>query len=514
MHAYDLCLLISGLGCVYTLGLVLYRIYLHPLAKFPGPKLAAATGWYETWIDLFQRPRGNFMEEITKMHQKYGPIVRINPHEIHICDSTWLDTLYTGPAYGKRDKYPPTAYMTGTPRGIFGTVSHDLHRLRRSAINPLFSKSGAAAAVPMIYEHTEKLFTRMETQITRGGFTEMRANFLAYTTDNVSLYSTGKSRDLLDDEYLAAEWKMSIGKLAEWTLIGRHFSWVIPTVLEMPMTLIRLILPEFSRIVGLHRDMRELASYYVQTTSNTEKPKNKSIGSTNVFRMILSNEQIPPSEKVANRMSHEGVVAIAAGGETTARALTIALFYVLSDKGTIQEKLKTELEQAMPDPYSQPSLKELESLPWLSAIIKESLRIMALPTTRFPLVSPSEPLRYQDWVIPAGTPVSMTLRDVLLDTKIYKQPFDFQPERWLSTNPDLDKLNKYHVPFGRGNRMCIGVNLAYAEMYVGLACIFRRLKLELHDTTRERDIDIARDCFIGEPSPSTKGVRVKYVQEK
>ncbi|KAI1827660.1 putative cytochrome P450 [Xylaria intraflava] len=512
MHLYDLSCLVLALAGVYSLCLVFYRVYLHPLAKFPGPKLAAATGWYETYIDLFRWPQGNFMEEISKMHQKYGPIVRINPHEIHVCDSMWLDTLYAGPAFGKRDKYPPTAYMTGTPRGIFGTVSHELHRLRRSVISPLFSKSAAAAAVPMIYEHTEKLFARIEAQVTRTGFSEMRANFLAFATDNVSLYSTGKSRNLLDDEKLSAQWRKSIMNLAEWTLIARHFSWAIPIVLEMPISLIRMVLPDFSRIVGLHNDMRVLASHHVEAASNEEDTKPKSANSSNIFRMILSSDHLSSSEKAANRMSHEGVVSIAAGGETTGRALTIALYFVLSDKGTVKAKLEKELALVMPEPDSRPSLNELESLPWLSAIIKESLRIMALPTTRFPLVSPTEPLRYQDWVIPAGTPVSMTIRDVLLDSNIFERPQEFLPERWLASNPDVDRLNRYLVPFGRGNRMCLGVNLAYAELYVCLASIFRRLKLQLHDTIRERDIDIVRDCFIGETSPNSEGVKVKYVE--
>lgn len=64
--------LLSVLGILYPVAVACYRLYFHPLAKFPGPKLAAATGWYETYIDLFQRPRGNFMEEITRMHAEFG----------------------------------------------------------------------------------------------------------------------------------------------------------------------------------------------------------------------------------------------------------------------------------------------------------------------------------------------------------------------------------------------------------------------------------------------------------
>ena len=49
-----------------------------------------------------------------------------------------------------------------------------------------------------------------------------------------------------------------------------------------------------------------------------------------------------------------------------------------------------------------------------------------------------------------------------------------------------------------------------AELYIVLATIFRRFDLELHDTVRERDIDVVRDSFLGEPSFESKGVRVKF----
>ncbi|KAI2465613.1 putative flavonoid 3-hydroxylase [Annulohypoxylon bovei var. microspora] len=467
--AFDTRWLFLSLATVlYPLVLAIYRIYFHPLAKFPGPKLAAATGWYETYIDLFAIPRGNFMEEITRMHDKYGPVIRINPHEIHVRDSTWLDTLYRG----HRDKYPPTAYMTGTPKGT---------------------------AAQMIYDHAELLLRRMDDQILRDGSAEMRTNYLALATDNVADYFTGQPRGLLRNEKRASEWRTSIRTLAEWTLIGRHFSWVFDLVLKLPLWPLELFLPDIGRIAGLHR-------IYSQQSQLHEKPTER----RDIFQTILRNENLPTTEKAFDRISHEGVVTIAAGGETTARALTIATYFLLAEKNTILPMLQEEIEAVMPSPSSRPSIQELERLPWLTAVIKESLRVMGLPTTRFPLVSPNEPLRYKNWVIPAGTPISMTIRDVLLDAEVFDDALEFRPERWLSPNADLDRLNRCFVPFGRGNRMCAGVNLAYAELYIVLASLFCRRKLELYDTIKERDIDIVRDCFIGETSPNTKGVRVRY----
>jgi hypothetical protein len=61
----------AGLGCLfYAVCLVVYRLVFHPLAKFPGPKLAAATLWYEFYYDVVKR--GQFTFKIKELHDKYG----------------------------------------------------------------------------------------------------------------------------------------------------------------------------------------------------------------------------------------------------------------------------------------------------------------------------------------------------------------------------------------------------------------------------------------------------------
>lgn len=48
----------------------IYRVYFSPLSKFPGPKLAAATLWYEFYYNIYQG--GMYIWQIQKMHEKYG----------------------------------------------------------------------------------------------------------------------------------------------------------------------------------------------------------------------------------------------------------------------------------------------------------------------------------------------------------------------------------------------------------------------------------------------------------
>lgn len=95
--------------------LAIYRLYFHPLCKFPGPKLAALTDYWELYQDFFREESGYLFIELDNLHQKYGtrskdiytfrhsdpcpagPVLRIRPNEVHIKDSDWMDVLYTGP---------------------------------------------------------------------------------------------------------------------------------------------------------------------------------------------------------------------------------------------------------------------------------------------------------------------------------------------------------------------------------------------------------------------------------
>ena len=88
----------------------------------------------------------------------------------------------------------------------------------------------------------------------------------------------------------------------------------------------------------------------------------------NIFRTILADRTLPDIEKVYDRISHEGVVAIAAGGETTSRALATATFFVLEKRDTLLTPLIEEIMTVMPEPDSRPSIRELERLPLLVSL--------------------------------------------------------------------------------------------------------------------------------------------------
>src|ERR1700755_845256 len=72
-------LILSIGSCLYLIGLGIYRLYLHPLAKFPGPKLAALSRWDEFYYEVIRK--GNFTLHLPALHRKYGkdPISHSRP---------------------------------------------------------------------------------------------------------------------------------------------------------------------------------------------------------------------------------------------------------------------------------------------------------------------------------------------------------------------------------------------------------------------------------------------------
>lgn len=60
------------LGITALISVAIRRLYLSPLAKFPGPKLAALTGLYEAYYSCFKDGGGRYFERIDRMHDKYG----------------------------------------------------------------------------------------------------------------------------------------------------------------------------------------------------------------------------------------------------------------------------------------------------------------------------------------------------------------------------------------------------------------------------------------------------------
>ncbi|KAH0555914.1 hypothetical protein GP486_006142 [Trichoglossum hirsutum] len=485
-------------SALYLLALSVYRLYFSPIAKFPGPKLAALTFWYEFYYDVIKR--GRYTWKIKELHEKYGPIVRINPYELHIDDPEYYDTLYSGPSK-KRNKWEWSAKMFGNTKSMLGTVPHDHHRLRRAAVSPYFSKQSVARLEPTIQSVIDILcerirgFQRSEEPLNLGHA------FAALTTDIITEYAYAKTYGFLAKPDFGCEWPAVLAQASEMSHLMKQFGWLYPTMDAMPEWLVLKFNPPLMHLINFQRDTGDQIKSIMEGKNN----EYKTASHTTIFHELLNSDILGPEEKTIRRLAEEGQTVVGAGILTTAHMLKLTSFHILANIEVLK-KLKAELASVQPNAAIPIPLRKLEQLPYLTGIVNEGLRMSYGASSRLARISPDAPLTFHSWSIPAGTPVSMTSVLIHDNPTIFPSPSTFSPERWLPGNSEK-RLDKYLVSFSKGTRACMGMNLAYAEMYMTLATVFSRFDMELWRTTRE-DVDIVHDFFNPSPKLDSEGVRV------
>ncbi|KAI1811940.1 benzoate 4-monooxygenase cytochrome P450 [Poronia punctata] len=493
---------------VYGVVLGIYRVYFSPLSRFPGPKLAAATFWYEFYYDLWPH-KFQYMWKIKKLHEQYGPIVRINPYHLHIYDPEYLDDIY---ASGNRKRDRDTWYMHARPDGVQGwsllqSMGHDIHRQRRAALNPFFSKQSIRNLEPMIVEKIDRLSTRLSQSSRKGDVVNLSYATAALTMDVISSYSFGTDIGNLKREDWGKEWLDAFRLVGQIRPVGRQFPWLLDLTTSISPSLVSWFYPRIGFVMRKLNEPIETIREIEEERKRSQEKDNMTTNKKTIFQDIFDSN-LPESEKALPRLNAECAVILGAGTETTARTLSVTIFYLLENQAALA-RLREEVMGVLPSVDSRVSLAELEALPYLSAVISEGLRLAHGISSRQPRVATEEALHYREWVIPAGTPVMQSLYLHHMNESLFPDPFTFNPQRWL----DDPMLKKQLISFGRGSRICIGINLAYAEIYLTIAYLVRRFDFEIYQTSKQRDVETTNDCFIGTPHLESPGIRVRITKD-
>ncbi|KAL3449662.1 cytochrome P450 [Aspergillus insuetus] len=501
----------------YATYLVIYRLYFHPLRHFPGPKLAAATFWYEVYHDWFRGPYPGCSWNVDSLHKRYGPIIRKTPDELSIRDPEYLDTFFAG---GRRDRYSRQGKeSTGS---VQSTLLASDHKRRRGALTRFFSKRSLVRLEPEIVDKVEQLSSRVEESFLATGSTlDAGVAFGALTLDTITEYCFDQSFGCLAKEDLAPEWRKifwdmleSIPFLRNWTFFAEMFFWVPAIVVRYTNpSMEQFFIMQGANIDKVTQVTREWEADQEIKASGGDPGKKSRGGKRTIFYDILDSAILLPRDKTPKRMAEEAFGMVVAGGYTTGKAMANLMYYLHANPEWL-EKVHAELDSVIKSPNDSVTLAELQALPILTACVKENLRISKIIADNIMLVEPNEPLFYKDWVIPPGTPIGMTLYHMHMDESIYPDPTAFRPERWLKAAETGQDLDKYFAPFSKGTRGCLGVNLANAQMYLGMGVILRRFNFELFDVVEERDVRTVRDCFVGLESPQSKGIRFKVVDKR
>ncbi|PGH19327.1 hypothetical protein AJ80_04080 [Polytolypa hystricis UAMH7299] len=506
--------LLAILFSAYLISLVVYRLLFHPIRHIPGPRLATLTFWYEFYYNVIQR--GQYVYKIKSLHDQYGPIVRINPDEVHFIDPDAYKLVYSG-ANKKRDKWVLFTRGFGIDNSLFSTNPHELHRGRRAALNSLFSKQQVRKMQPTIQERADAMLDRLKGFRDDGGVINLKYASAAFTCDVIMQYAFGNSKKKVNAEDFDPFFHEAISTGFNQAPMHNRLPYMLYAMQKMPKSWLLKLNSNMTSFAEAQKDIgmqvRRILEENASGKASTDRPHT-------IFDQIIQSK-LPPSEKSFSRLAQEGGLVVGAATVGTAWAITVAVFYLVHQPETLKA-LKTELGASIPKVGEKLDLTVLEHLPYLSAVIQEALRVSIGASHRSQRICPDESVTYTEpdtgrqWHIPPGTPMSLSHILIFQDEKIFPDPLAFKPERWLD-DPELDR---YQVAFSKGTRNCIGMNLALAEMYLILAEIFRRYgsdrysvsgdigALELFETDVS-DVTCVGDGGVPYITEGSQGVRFK-----
>lgn len=175
----------------------------------------------------------------------------------------------------------------------------------------------------------------------------------------------------------------------------------------------------------------------------------------------------------ASLLRDEVMTLLLAGHETTALALCWA-FYLIAKHPVVENALVEEIARVMGN--RSPGVPDLASLPCVTNVIKESLRLYP-PAYAMVRIAARE-MEIGGYVVPNGASVILSQWIVHRDPRFYAEPERFDPNRW--TAGFASRLPRFaYFPFGGGPRACIGASFALTEATLLLVTILQKFHIEL-----------------------------------
>ncbi|KAI0385322.1 putative cytochrome P450 [Hypomontagnella monticulosa] len=455
-----------GLTVVYEVTTIIYNLYFHPLRNFPGPLLNRAS----KIPFAFRVATGSQPFETQRLHDKYGPIVRIGPGHLSFTDPRAWKDIY-GHRVGAESKMmempkarPFVKTIRNNPDSII-TMDREEHSRFRRALSHGFSDNAMREQEPIIAKYVDLLMKRLHEE-GDGGKTKLNIEaWYNWTTfDVVGDLVFGQSFRCLEDINYHP-WIESIFR----TL---RFASVMVALTYIGLgELVQVIFKLAGKVV---KQARAYTREMVRTRLAMEKQRD------DLFEGIIKKRE--EWNISFEKLSANAFILVLAGSETTATTLSGATYLLLTHPD-ILEKLQKEVRSSF-NSTDEITISSVGKLTYMLAVLNESLRLYPPVTSGLVRQVPGSGEQIAGQFVAGGTFVEVQQWSMNHSKDNWKDPWKFDPERFLNTPEEaakqgnlLESLQSFNV----GPRNCIGRNLAYAEMRLILARIIYEFDMKPTD---------------------------------
>ncbi|KAF5002939.1 hypothetical protein FDECE_10494 [Fusarium decemcellulare] len=451
------------------------------LRAIPGPLVARFSNLWLLYICRLSKRSYTVYD----LHERLGPVVRIQPDHISIIDEKAINLVYGhGNGLEKSSWYDSSISLT---RSIFTARKRAEHARKRRYIAHSFAPKSARAAEACVANKVEILVQQWDAIIDRERQQDMFAKiecrrwftYLSFDITGDLLYSEpfGMLRNGSD---LAKVQTRSSDKVSYVSMMNSlaHRSAAVATLGVLPwLKPYARYLPDpffHNGMDGLQNLLGVTSAHVKERLAGTWKADHQ-----DWLSLLLQGRDDKGELLGFEEITSESLTLFMAAIETVSNTLS-AMMYYLANSSSSREKLQTELD-AVAAPDAVISFEAVRSLPYLDAVIKETMRLHSVLGIGLPREVPpdSQGLHFNGYFFPPGTVLSVPIYTIHRSRDIWgPDANEFRPERWESLS---SRQRIAFIPFGHGPAGCVGRNLAEVEMKIIAATLIRRYAFCMDD---------------------------------
>ncbi|KAF2180794.1 RadP cytochrome P450 epoxidase [Zopfia rhizophila CBS 207.26] len=482
----------------YRIGIAIYNVYFHPLAKFPGPKIYAASQIPIT----IKRITGDEVQTFYRLHLQYGPYVRVAPGELSTINPAAAKDIYGRQKNGRLSipKDFKAYYMKNQRKddteGLM-TADDETHTRQRKVFSPAFSERALRAQEPLLKKYTDLFIARLGDEHEKTGKVDMVSWLNFATFDFIADCVFGDSLHLLEKgEYNAL--------LANIPAVVK-FSAMRRAIRSFPFmdTIFQAFIP---------KSMIQKRMEHVKfCDERVDRRLEKQVTDNPDFWTLVLEAGNKGDAMTRGEQRQNSFLLLTAATETTSSLLS-ALTYLLCQNPDKLQKLKDEVRSTFQSTEQMTTIT-LPPLKYLQACIEEGLRVYPPVPGGLPRRTPPEGANLDGNELPPDVVVYFAHFAAYHSPSHFNRPDDFIPERWLPTPPAEFAHDRKDavMAFSAGHRDCIGKSLAYHEARLLLAKLVWSFDLEL--CAESQDWIKQKSFIVGAKEPLYVKLR-RVVREK
>ncbi|KAF2993989.1 hypothetical protein E8E13_001764 [Curvularia kusanoi] len=460
----------------YLISTVVYRVYFHPLARFPGPfwaKISTVPAWWHT------RKQDRHLW-LLSLQEKYGPEYRYEPNSVCLNTPSAYKHIFGPKGNVKKSEYYSVWPKTVNHINTWNATSVPVHARKRRILNYAFSESALRSAEVFVHSNVDRWLELLGRRKERGeewtSSIDMADQVTYLVFDILGDLCFGKCFDMKEpDSNLRHIPEVMIGFLQlmnpiAFSPFSSLYVWLKPRGLD------RLLAAATPPAVQKWGDFVDdcLAKRTAKQRDLEEKPVPEAEKRKDFFHWLFDAKD--PESGTGYSLPElyaECELLTIAGSDTTAIVISAAFFY-LSRNPSVQAKLAQEILSTFGDFDDIKAGPELQSCKYLTAFLTEAMR-MSPPV-------PAEPSRevlkggttVNGHYFPQGSLVSTALWAMHYNKEYYPEPLRFRPERWIVgekgvTADSVALAESAFCAFSAGSRGCVGKNMAWLEMRIVMA---------------------------------------------